>query len=79
MKESIFVITDKEKENFLCRNTNGRYFGKPKKIKDIIMYPTRGIAENILVNGLTDTLERNTYIVMEYTLSINEKDIKRTK
>lgn len=75
MKEVVYLITDKNRENFLCRNTNGRYFGKPKKVKDIITYPTKDTAKNVLVNGLTYALEGNPYVVAEFILTISEKCI----
>lgn len=76
MKEEIYLITNNSRDCFLCRNSKGRYFGKPLKIKDIIHYPTKGNAEMITKYFRGDySIDRQTkddMMVIKFNLELNE-------
>lgn len=78
MKEEIYLITNQDGTCFLCRNSKGRYFGKPLKIKDIIHYPTKGSAEMITNYFRCDyNIDRqinDDMIVVKYNLNLTEND-----
>ncbi|SHF18192.1 hypothetical protein [Chryseobacterium vrystaatense] len=74
--ENVFLITNKERTKFLCRNTIGRYFDIPKKQKDIITYPTEGSAKMIIVSHRgdynLDSDEKREMMVVQYELILKE-------
>lgn len=68
MKQTVYLITDKNREKFLCKNSTGRYWGVPKNIKDIIHYPTKVIADNLIKWHVHE----KEMITVEYELRLNE-------
>lgn len=74
--ENVFLITNKERTKFLCRNSIGRYFDRPKKQKDIITYPTYGSAKMIISGHRGDynlySDEKNEMMVVQYELILKE-------
>ena len=79
MKEEVYLITNNSRDCFLCKNSKGRYFGKPLKIKDIIHYPTKGSAE-MITNYFSgdyniDRQVNDEMIVIKYYLELNEKPL----
>ena len=65
----VWIVTDGT--NFLHKGANGpRLFGKPKKVKDIILYPSYNTAETIAWSWIRD----NSAIRIEaVTLSLKSK------
>jgi len=74
--ENVFLITNKERTKFLCRNSIGRYFDIPKKQKDIITYPTEGSAKMIIGGHRgdynLDSDEKGEMMVIQYELILKE-------
>lgn len=76
LSESVYLITNTDRSCFLCKNSKGRYFGKPSKIKDIIHYPTKGSAEMITNyfrgDYAIDRQSNSEMIVVKYELNLKE-------
>ncbi|MCC3214964.1 hypothetical protein LIV57_06740 [Chryseobacterium sp. X308] len=74
--ENVFLITNKERTKFLCRNSTGRYFDIPKKRKDIITYPNEGSAKMIVGHHRgdynLDSNDKSEMMVVQYELILKE-------
>lgn len=74
--QKVFLITNKERTKFLCRNSIGRYFDVPKKQKDIITYDAENSAKMIIRHHRgdynLDSDDKIEMLVVEYELILRE-------